>query len=349
MIALWYGLLAGMLAIYIALDGRNFGAGVLHWIVAKERLERRQIIAAIGPLWSWHEVWLVGAGGVMIMAFPSFMASAFSGYYLALFLVLWCILLRGISIEVGGHFDDPLWQGFWDFVFFVSNVLLAVLFGAAFGNLVRGAPLAKDGTFHLPFFTDFSTRGAVGLLDGYTLSVAAFALLVLTAHGATYLTMRTRGPVYDRSRALAKKLWLAAIPGFVVVSAQTFFVRPELLAQMPSRPLAWVTLSLCVGSAIALGLGLRSNREKLAMAGSTFLIFGLILTGAAALFPVLLFSTLDPNDALNAAACAAPEHSLRIAAAWWFPSLALAFTYLWTVQRSYSGKVDLAADDQGLY
>jgi cytochrome d ubiquinol oxidase subunit II len=254
-----------------------------------------------------------------------------------------------MSIEVGGHFDDPLWQGFWDFVFCVSNVLLAVLFGAAFGNLVRGAPLAKDGSFHLPFFTDFTTRGEVGLLDWYTLSVAAFALLVLTAHGATYLAMRTRGPVYDRSRALAKKLWLAAIPGFVIISAQTFFVRPELLIQLPSRPVAWVALILSLGSATALGLGLRSNREKLAMAGATFLIFGLILTGAAALFPVLLFSTLEPGDALTAAACAAPDHSLRVAAAWWFPSLALAFTYLWLVQRKYAGKVDLAEDNQGLY
>ena len=181
MIALWYGLLAGMLAIYIALDGRNFGAGVLHWIVAKERLERRQIIAAIGPLWSWHEVWLVGAGGVMIMAFPSFMASAFSGYYLALFLVLWCILLRGISIEVGGHFDDPLWQGFWDFVFFVSNVLLAVLFGAAFGNLVRGEVTAVD------------TRGSLVWSDGPPIAVLGLEdLVVVAANGRVLVIPRAR-------------------------------------------------------------------------------------------------------------------------------------------------------------
>ena len=143
MITFWYGVLAFMLTTYIVLDGRNFGAGILHWIVARNQLERRQVIAAIGPLWSWHEVWLVGTGGVMVMAFPRLMATAFSGYYLALFLILWCVLLRGVSIEVGGHMSDPLWQAFWDAVFVFSNVLLAVLFGAASGNVVRGAPLTE--------------------------------------------------------------------------------------------------------------------------------------------------------------------------------------------------------------
>src|SRR5271166_7079032 len=103
MIALWYGILAFMLTTYIVLDGRNFGAGVLHWIVARNQAERRQVIAAIGPLWSWHEVWLVGTGGVMVMAFPRLMAASFSGCYLALFLILWCVLLRGISMLIFGQ------------------------------------------------------------------------------------------------------------------------------------------------------------------------------------------------------------------------------------------------------
>src|SRR5271163_770408 len=117
MIATWYAIVGFMLIIYVALDGRNFGAGMLHWLVARTPQERRQVIAAIGPLWSWHEVWLVGAGAVLLMAFPRFMAIAFSGYYLALFLVLWCLLLRGIAIEVGGHLRNSLWQSFWNGVF----------------------------------------------------------------------------------------------------------------------------------------------------------------------------------------------------------------------------------------
>jgi cytochrome d ubiquinol oxidase subunit II len=349
MSALWYAILAFMLTTYVVLDGRNFGAGILHWIVARDRFERRQIIAAIGPLWSWHEVWLVGTGGVMIMAFPRFMALAFSGYYLALFLVLWCVLLRGISLEVGGHLDDHLWQTFWDAVFSLSNALLAVLFGAAFGNVVRGVPLKPDGSFYLTFFTTFRVTGRVGLLDWYTLSVAAFAALVLTAHGATYLTMRTEGLVHDRSRGWAWRLWMASLPLFVLITAMTWTVRPELLTGFAQRPFAWLNACIAVGGAGALGLGLRQGRERLALYGSSGLIYGIIMTGAAALYPVMLYSTLPEVGHLSAESLAAPDHSLRIALVWWIPALLLALTYLAIIARHYSGKVTAFKDKQSLY
>ena len=165
MIAIWYAVVSFMLIVYIVLDGRNFGAGMLQWFVAKTPEERRQVIAAIGPLWTWHEVWLLGFGGTLIAIFPRLMASAFAGYYLALFLILWCLILRGISLEVGGHINDRLWQTYWDFIFVCSNFLLAILFGAAAGNVARGVPLNADGNFSMAFFTDFNVRGHVGLLD----------------------------------------------------------------------------------------------------------------------------------------------------------------------------------------
>jgi cytochrome d ubiquinol oxidase subunit II len=349
MIALWYGILAFMLTTYIVLDGRNFGAGALHWIVARNQAERRQVIAAIGPLWSWHEVWLVGTGGVMVMAFPRLMAASFSGCYLALFLILWCVLLRGIALEVGGHMPDRLWQQFWDAVFVFSNVLLAVLFGAALGNIARGVPLNAEGTFYLPFFTNFGIRGNVGLLDWYTVPMALFCVLILSAHGATYLTMKTEGPVHERSVKLAGRLWAAVIPAFVLITLLTWFVRPELLQGIVFRPLAWVTLAICVVSVYAIVTGLRHGHEHRTLYGSTFLLFGLLMTGAAALFPVMLFSTTEANLRLTAADCAAPDFSLAIATAWWFPALILAVGYLWIIQRHYSGKVNVSQDNQGLY
>ena len=226
MIAMWYAIVSFMLIVYLVLDGRNFGAGMLHWLVAQDAAERRQVVAAIGPLWTWHEVWLVGFGGTLLAVFPKLLASAFAGYYLALFLILWCLILRGISLEVGGHIDDRMWQGFWDFVFVVANTLLAILFGAAAGNMVRGVPLASDGTFSMAFFTDFTARGYVGLLDWYTLSVALFAIVVLAAHGATYLTLKTQGPVHDRSASYARVLWAAAVPLLLVISIESAAVRP---------------------------------------------------------------------------------------------------------------------------
>src|SRR5690348_9953324 len=165
MIALWYAVVSFMLILYVVLDGRNFGAGMLHWFVARTPGERRQVIAAIGPLWTWHEVWLVGFGGTLVAIFPRLMASAFAGYYLALFLILWCLILRGISIEVSGHMSDRVWQGFWDFVYVLASLLISVLFGAAAGNVARGVPLDADGNFSMAFFTDLNVWGHVGRLD----------------------------------------------------------------------------------------------------------------------------------------------------------------------------------------
>src|SRR2546429_4938526 len=229
MIAIWYAAVSFMLIVYIVLDGRNFGAGMLQWFVARTPEERRQVIAAIGPLWTWHEVWLLGFGGTLIAIFPKLLASAFAGYYLALFLILWCLILRGISLEVGGHINDRMWQGFWDFVFVVANTLLAILFGAAAGNLARGVPLASDGTFCMTFLTDFTPRADVWLLDWYTVSVALFAAVALAAHGATYLTLKTEGAVHDRSARYSRVLWAAVVPLLLVISVESGIVRPDLL------------------------------------------------------------------------------------------------------------------------
>jgi cytochrome d ubiquinol oxidase subunit II len=349
MIATWYIIVSFMLIVYVALDGRNFGAGMLHWFVARTPEERRQVIAAIGPLWSWHEVWLVGFGGTLLAVFPRLLASAFSGYYLALFLILWCLLLRGVSIEVGGHINDRLWQGFWDFVFVVSNFLLAILFGAAAGNLARGVPLDADGNFSMAFFTDFGVHGHVGLLDWYTVSVAIFAAVILAAHGATYLTLKTEGPVHDRSAAWAKLLWAAVVPLFFAIGLESWMVRPDLRGHAISNPISWLGLLIIVVSVVALISGLLTRREVRAFVGSNLLLVGLLVTGAAVIFPVMLHSTLAPENSLTAYAVAAGHGALVLASVWWPVGFALAITYFVFISRRYAGKVSIKRDTQGFY
>jgi cytochrome bd ubiquinol oxidase subunit II len=349
MIASWYGIVGFMLIVYVALDGRNFGAGMLHWLVAKTPQERRQVIAAIGPLWSWHEVWLVGFGGTLLAVFPKLLASAFAGYYLALFLILWCLILRGISLEVGGHIDDRMWQGFWDFVFVLANTLLAILFGAAAGNLARGVPLASDGTFTMAFFTDFAPWGYVGLLDWYTVSVAIFAAVILAAHGATYLTLKTAGPVHDRSASYAQVLWAGVAALVLVISVESAVVRPDLLGHAIYNPFWWLGLLLVCAAAITLVSGLATRREMRAFIGSNLLLAGLLATGAAALFPVVLHSTLAPENSLTAYEVAAGPNSLAYAAIWWPISFALAASYFVFISRRYAGKVSVKEDNQGYY
>jgi cytochrome bd ubiquinol oxidase subunit II len=349
MIATWYGVVSFMLIIYIVLDGRNFGAGMLHWFVARTPEERRQVIAAIGPLWSWHEVWLVGFGGTLVAIFPRLMASAFAGYYLALFLILWCLILRGISIEVGGHINDRLWQTYWDFIFVFSNFLLAILFGAAAGNVARGVPLDAQGNFSMAFFTDFNVRGYVGLLDWYTVSIAVLATMVLAAHGATYLTLKTEGPVQDRSEKYAKYLWIALVPFSLIILVESRIVRPDLPGRALSNPFWWLGLVVTVASIIALVSGLTGRSERRAFLGSNFLIIGLLATGAAAIFPVMLHSTLAPEHSLTAYAVASSPGTLRLASFWWPVGFTLAVFYFIYISRRYAGKVSVQRDTQGFY
>ena len=229
MVEAWFGLLCVTLVVFVVLDGWNIGAGLLHWVAGRSSAERREIVAALGPFWSWHEVWLLAFGGTFLLAFPRVMATSFAGFYLALWLVLWSFILRGISLEVGGHINDRLWRSWWDFVFAVSNVLLAVLFGAALGNVIRGVPLDGSGKFSMSLFTHFGVRGRVGILDWYTVSVAVVTTVLLAAHGATYLRLKTIGPLRQRSERLARQLWTTAGVLLAVVSLETWVVRPALV------------------------------------------------------------------------------------------------------------------------
>jgi cytochrome d ubiquinol oxidase subunit II len=347
MIAIWYSIVSFMLIVYIVLDGRNFGAGMLHWLVAKTPEERRQVVAAIGPLWPWHEVWLIGFGGVLMAIFPRLLAASFAGYYLALMLILWCLLLRAMALEVGGHINDRLWQQFWDFVFVVSSFLLAVLFGAAAGNVARGAPLDQTHTFSMAFFTDFNVRGHVGLLDWYTVSVAIFAVVLLGAHGATYLTLKTEGPVHDRSALFSRRLWITTIPLLIIVSIETLFVRPDLAREGIANPLAWLGMLVVIASAWALVSGIRSCHETRTFVGSNFLIFGMLATGGAAIYPVMLLSTISPEYSLRAEQVASSPGTLEAAIFWWPVALALGACYFLFISRRYAGKVNMKQDSQG--
>src|ERR671933_1199968 len=189
---LWFILVAFMLTMYVLLDGFDLGAGVIHLAAAKTDAERRAIIRAIGPVWDGNEVWLIAAGGTLFFASPVLYASSFSGFYLPLIIVLWLLMLRGLSIELRGHIADPLWASFWDAIFFIGSSLLAIFFGAALGNVVRGVPLDKDGYFFQPLWTDFSPFSRTpGILDWYTILIGLLALTTLVMHGANSMAVKT--------------------------------------------------------------------------------------------------------------------------------------------------------------
>ncbi|HLO67419.1 MAG TPA: cytochrome d ubiquinol oxidase subunit II [Holophaga sp.] len=341
----WFWTVAVVMALYAMLDGFDFGAGILHLFVAKTDAERRQVLAAIGPWWDGNEVWLLAGGGTLFLAFPKVLAAGFSGFYLAMFLVIWCLILRGISIEFRSHLGDGLWRAFWDGMFALASAAMPVLLGAALGNVVRGVPLDGSGFFNIPLFTHWDVTNPVGILDWYTVLMGVFVLAALSCHGALYLAWKTDGPVRDRSRAAALRLWVATVALALAATVATARVNPDIYARLPHAPLAWLGLALYAGGLLAAITGLRTGRDLLAFAGSSAFILGILAATAACLFPVMLRSTLDPAWSLTAYNASAGPYALKAGMRWWLAAFPLALGYFAWLGWVHRGKVE--AGDYG--
>ncbi len=332
---LWYALLALMLALYATLDGFDFGAGLLHLFVAKNNAERRALLAGIGPFWDGNEVWLIAAGGVLFLAFPTLLATAFPAFYLSLFIVVWCLMLRGIAIEVRSHVEDSMWCAFWDVVFSGASGLLALLFGVALGNVVRGVPLQDAETVTLPLFTHFRASGDVGLLDWYTLLMGLFSCVLLAAHGAVFLQFRTEGELQARLARAERRLWWPAAGLFALVTLATGVVRPNFFDGLATRPIAWACSAVALGGVVALFQPRQPSRLLLRFVGSSAIILGLLGALAAALFPTFLYSTLDPARSLELEDAISGDYSRGVALYWWPFAFLLAIGYVIVAFRAH--------------
>ncbi len=344
---LWFWLVSVMVAIYVVMDGFDFGVGILHLIVAKTNEERREVLGAIGPLWDGNEVWLLAGGGSLFLAFPKVLASGFSGFYLAMWLVVWCLMLRGISIEFRSHVEDGLWRHFWDVTFSLSSVLLPVLLGAALGNVLRGVPLDGTGYFSVPLWTDFRLGPQPGVLDWYTVLLGVFALVTMAAHGSLFLAWKTEGPVHDRSMVLAPKLWGAVVLLWVAASYATAVANPSIYRNLPNAPLAWVATLIFLGGLAVVFLGIKREKHLLAFLGSGAFILGILAATAANVYPVMLKSTLDSAFDLTALNSSVGHHGLRTGLYWWVIGFPIAIGYVIFLFRFHRGKVKAAAEGEG--
>jgi cytochrome d ubiquinol oxidase subunit II len=343
----WFAIVSAMLAVYVVLDGFDFGAGILHRSVAHTDVERRTVLAAIGPVWDGNEVWLIAAGGVLFMAFPKVYSAGFSGFYMALMIVLWLLILRGVAIESRSQQENPLWREFWDTVFSLASGLLAVVLGAALGNVVRGVPVDEAGTFAMPLFTNFQPGERPGVLDWYTILVGLFTLVVLAGHGALYLAWKTAGPVPARSQSCAKWAWLAVLLLWALVTLATGWLRPETFTIILTRPWMLGLVLLTVGGIGGVFWFLWLGRELAAFLSSGAFLLGLLGTITAGVYPVWLRSTLDPANSLTVAKTAAQDYGLKVALVWWVMGITLAGGYWAYLFHSFRGKVDVEAEGHG--
>ena len=347
MVELWYAIVAVFLAAYAVLDGFDLGAGAVHLLVARTDAERRTVLGAIGPYWDGNEVFLLAAGGVLFVAFPAALAVGLSGFYLAIFLVLWTLVLRGIAIEFRSHVEDPLWRSGWDVVFSVASATLSILFGAALANLIRGVPLDANGWFSLALFTHFGIEEPVGILDWYTVLVGVFALATLMAHGGSFLAWKAAGVVEQRSRKLSVVLFGVVAALWPFVTWATHVANPTVFATFGERPLAWLGAAAALSGISAAFWGLRAGRGLVAFLGSCAFIAGILGATAAMMFPVLLRAIADPSRSITAPAVASTPGGLRVALVWFSVGAPLALAYFVTVFRLHRGKVPPPREGHG--
>ena len=341
---LWFCLVALMIAAYVILDGFDLGAGIVHLFVARTDPERRLVLRSIGPFWDGNEVWLLAAGGTLYFAFPVLYASSFSGFYLPLMIVLWLLILRGIAIEFRGHMDSPTWKPFWDVVFSLASALLAVFYGAALGNVVRGVPLDATGYFFEPLWTDFRLGPATGIIDWYTILVGLLAFAALLAHGALLIALRTEGSVRDRARLSARAAWWAVALLTTLLTLVTLRVQPHVAARLVTHTWGYVFPVVALAGLMAMRARRGRSADRNAFAGSCAYLGGMLASAAFGVYPYVLPASTDPAFSLTVRNAAAAEHGLRVGLLWWVPGMILAAAYFAFAYRTFTGKVTLEGD-----
>jgi cytochrome d ubiquinol oxidase subunit II len=342
---LWFILVAFMLTMYVLLDGFDLGAGAIHPFVAKNDRERRLVLRSIGPVWDGNEVWLIAAGGTLFFAFPLLYASGFSGFYLPLIIVLWLLMMRGLSIELRGHIEDSLWASFWDAMFFIGSTLLAVFYGAALGNVVRGVPVGEDNYFFQPLWTNFSPLGPEpGILDWFTILTGLLALAILIAHGANYVAVKTENALNARARRASRLAWIATVLLTGLTTIATFYVSPGMLASFNDRPYGYVLPAIALGGLAGMGYFNLKRRDKAAFLCSGAYIIGMMTSTVFGVYPNVL-PAVDPANSLTIYNASASTYGLTVGFVWWSIGMVLATTYFILIYRLFRGKVKL--DDEG--
>jgi len=338
---IWFCIVAVMVAIYFVLDGFDLGAGIIHLCVARTAEERRLVLKSIGPVWDGNEVWLLAGGGALYFAFPALYASSFSGFYLPLMMVLWLLILRGIAIEFRNQINNALWTPFWDVVFAGASALLAIFFGAALGNVVRGVPLDANHEFFLPLWTNFLPGRDAGILDWYTVLVGLFAFFTLALHGALWVNLKTGGEVQQRARRVARVAWLAVALFTVIVTTASFSIQPHLAASFAAMPFGFVFPVLALAGLAGTITFLLRQKDGSAFLASCLYIVGMLTSVVFGVFPNVLPSNADPSFSLTIANASAPDFGLGVGLAWFIPGILLAAAYFTFLYRKFFGKVSL--------
>jgi cytochrome d ubiquinol oxidase subunit II len=325
---IWFVLWSILWAVYFMLDGFVIGLQMISGTVAKNDTERRILINAVGPVWDGNEVWLITAGGATFAAFPRTYALMFSYLYTALLILLFALIIRGVSFEFRGKVENARWKASWDRAIVVTGFMLALLFGVAFGNIFRGLPMDAAG-YHGSFLS---------LLNPYGLLTGALFLLLFALHGALYACVKTTDALCRRAEELAVKLWpvlLVAVVAFLVYSK----IDTKLMDNFFAMPLLAAIPLVAVGSLLAVRLFMARKAWYKAFAASCVTVLFVTFTGGAGLFPNLIPSSLDPFWSLTIYNSSSSPYTLTIMTVVAFIFVPIVIAYKIWVYRVFRARV----------
>ena len=357
---IWWLLLGILLIGFAVMDGFDLGVGTLLPAVARTDAERRLVLNVVGPVWEGNQVWLILGGGAIFAAFPALYAVSFSGFYLAMFLILFALILRPVGFKFRSKVEDPRWRAVWDWALFVGGFVPALVFGVAMGNVLLGVPFHFDDTLRIHY-----SGGFFALLSPFAVLCGLVSVAMLVAHGASMLVIKTDGPVAMRARRLGSLaavatavlfvlagVWVAkGVDGYAVVGAavtdaasnplfkQVTSARGGWMANYQAMPWTWLFPVLGVAGSLAAAALLRAGRGMAAFLVSALAIAGIILTEGLAVFPFLLPSSTHPASSLTLWDASSSHLTLFVMLVATVVFLPLVLLYTAWVYRVLRGKV----------
>lgn len=328
---IWFILFFVLIIGYAVLDGFDLGVGVLS-LFNRDDGERRLYVNAIAPVWDGNEVWLLTGGGALFAAFPPVYATVFSGFYLALMLVLLGLIMRAVSMEFRGKVESAAWRRLWDLGFGIGSFLPALLFGVAVGNILRGIPVGADGEFAGTF---------LGLLNPFALLCGVLGLVMFVTHGALYMAVKSEDDLRGRMLSVASKTWMVWVVLFVGATLYGFFEANHLFDGTMKNPVFWFFFILFLGSMLYQPVAVKASRPFAAFLASSLSVAALIGMAATGLFPTLVPSTVDVAHSLTITNSSSTERTLTTMLVIAGLGMPVVIGYTAFIYRVFKGKVVL--------
>jgi cytochrome bd ubiquinol oxidase subunit II len=332
--SIWFWLVGILIIGYAILDGFDFGVGILS-LFGRDEQERRVHFNAIGPVWDGNEVWLVTGGGALFAAFPIVYATVFSGFYLAMMLLLVALIFRAVSFEFRSKVESSAWRRAWDWAFGLGSLLPAVLFGVAVGNILHGIPVDANGNYLGTF---------ISLLNPYSIGVGLLSLGLFTMHGAIYLAAKTDAPLRDRCQKWATQLWMAYVMLYVIMTLWTWLASPFLFTNSLSQPAFYIFLILLVSAIVYLPIPLKAGKFNRAFFISSLIIAMMLGQMALSLYPRLVPSSIDLQYSLTIYNASSSPLTLQIMLVIAAIGMPIVIAYSIFIHYMFRGKVEITEE-----